>query len=97
MNGDQFTGHALQLGVAVDLDFKAMSSVPLGLQGQFSWTAPSGEGLQHVTDLGGGIFYTGRQHLALGVQVIARRFAVTPDVDVTWSTFLADVSMRYYW
>ncbi len=97
LNGETFTGRAVSLGAAVDFDFGAISRVPLGLQMQFSWTAPSGEGLQHVTDLGGGIFYTGRKHLALGVQVVDRRFAVSPDVDVTWSTYLTTIGMRYYW
>jgi hypothetical protein len=97
VNGTEFTGHAVVLGAAADYDFGAVSSVPIGLQAQFSWTAPSGEGLQQVTDLGGGIFYTGRKDLALGLQLIDRRFAVVPDVDVSWSTFLATVGMRYYW
>ncbi|MGC3999967.1 MAG: hypothetical protein QM767_22010 [Anaeromyxobacter sp.] len=97
VNDETFTGQALQTSAAVDFDFHAISSVPVGLQAQFSWTAPSGDGLQHVTDAGVGIFYTGKQDLALGLQVIARRFAVTPDVDVTWSTYLADIGLRYYW
>jgi hypothetical protein len=99
VNGSKSSGNALSLGVAADFDFRAISPVPIGLQAQFTWTAPSGSGsgMQHVTDLGGGIFYTGRKDLALGLQLIARRFAVTPDVDVTWSTFLSQIGMRYYW
>ena len=98
LSGETFYGQALQLGAALDWDFGAISSVPIGLQVQFSWIAPiSGSGLQHVSDIGGGIFYTGRKNLALGVQVIDRRFAVTPDVDVSWKTFLVDIGMRYYW
>jgi hypothetical protein len=99
LNGREFNGNAVQLGLAGDWDFRAISRVPIGLQLQFSWTAPTGSdsGLQHVTDLGGGIFYTGRPHLALGAQLISRQFAVTPDVDVSWSTFIANLGMRYYW
>lgn len=98
INGTTFTGDAFQLGAALDYDFAAISSVPVGLQVQFSWIAPfSGSALQHVSDIGGGLFYTGRKNLALGVQVIDRRFAVTPDVKVTWKTFLVDIGMRYYW
>ena len=41
------------------------------------------------TDLGGGIFYTGRKDLAAGVQFVSRRFAVVPNVDVSWKTYLA--------
>jgi hypothetical protein len=98
INGTTFTGDAFQVGTALDFDFAAISSVPVGLQVQFSWIAPfNGSALQHVSDVGGGIFYTGRKNLALGVQVIDRRFAVTPDLNVSWKTFLVDIGMRYYW
>jgi hypothetical protein len=97
-NNGTFTGEAVSLGTAADFDFLALSKVPIGLQLAFSWTAPiNGTGLQHVTDLGGGIFYTGREHLALGLQLVSRRFAVQPTVDVSWSTFLSTVGLRYYW
>jgi hypothetical protein len=93
-----FTGQAVTLAGAADLDFLALSHVPVGLQLAFSWTAPTGgEGLQHVTDLGGGIFYTGSEHLALGLQFVSRRFAVQPTVDVNWSSFLSTIGLRYYW
>jgi hypothetical protein len=98
ISGTTFTGNAVQVGTALDFDFAEVSSVPVGLQVQFSWIAPfNGSALQHVTDLGGGIFYTGRKNLALGLQLINRRFAVTPDVDVSWKTWLANIGVRYYW
>ena len=50
-----------------------------------------------MTDLGGGIFYTGRPHLALGLQIVNRRFKVQPDVKVDWGTWLATIGLRYYW
>lgn len=46
---------------------------------------------------GTSLFYTGRKDLALGVQVIARQFAVTPDVKVSWNTQLSEIGPRYYW
>ncbi len=92
------TGQAAVLATAVDFDFLAISSVPIGLQAQFAWTAPfTGGGLQHVTDLGGGLFYTGRKDLSAGLQFINRRFAITPDVDVSWSAKLLTLGLRYYW
>jgi len=97
INGKTNTGQAFTAGLALDYDFRAISPVPVGLQAQFSWAAPSGSTFQHVTDLGGGIFYTGRKNLALGLQLVARRFAVTPDVNVTWSTYIANIGLRYYW
>jgi hypothetical protein len=98
VNGKELNGEALSLGLAGDLDLNEVWRFPLGLQVQFSWTAPSGSGgLQHVTDLGGGIFYTGKRNLALGIQVIDRQFAVTPDVHVSWNTIISNIGMRYYW
>jgi hypothetical protein len=98
LNAGSVSGQAFGLGVALDFDFKAISDVPIGLQAVFTWTAPtSGTNLQHVSDLGGGIFYTGRPHLALGLQIVARRFAVNPGVNISWSTWLATVGLRYYW
>ncbi|HET6410709.1 MAG TPA: transporter [Anaeromyxobacter sp.] len=91
------SGQEWVLGAAADYDFGAISSVPVGLQVQFKWSAPRGSFLQHVTDLGGGIFYTGRKNLALGVQVINRQFAVTPDVNVSWNTYISEIGLRYYW
>ncbi|BDG05635.1 hypothetical protein [Anaeromyxobacter oryzae] len=96
--GSTFDGQAMFLGGAADFDFRAISSVPIGLMAQINWTAPfSGTGLQHVTDVGGGIFYTGRKDLAAGIQVIGRRFAVTPDVNVSFSTYVTTLGLRYYW
>jgi len=40
---------------------------------------------------------TGRENLALGVQAVNRRFRVVPEVDVSWSTFVASIGLRYYW
>ncbi len=98
LNSGSFSGQSFGLGVALDFDFKAISDVPIGLQAVFAWNAPtSGGNLQHVTDLGGGIFYTGRPHLALGLQIVNRRFKVQPDVKVDWGTWLATIGLRYYW
>jgi hypothetical protein len=95
---DTFKANAVRLAGAADFDFLAVSGVPVGLQLAFAWTAPiDGTVLQHITDLGGGIFYTGSQHLALGLQLISRRFAVQPTVDVSWSTLVSTIGLRYYW
>jgi hypothetical protein len=94
------SGDALALGLASDFDFRAIGWAPIGLMLQFNWTAPfSGDAptLQHVTDLGGGIFYTGRENLALGIQLVARRFAVQPGLSVSFSTVISTVGLRYYW
>jgi hypothetical protein len=92
------SGNAIYLAAAADFDFGATSSVPVALQLQFSWSAPiNATGAQHVTDLGGGVFYTARKELSAGVQVISRRFAVSPQVDVSWSTVIMLAGLRYFW
>jgi len=96
-NSNNNSGQEVVLGAAADFDFGAVWHVPVGLQAQFRWAAPNGSFLQHVTDLGGGIFYTGRKELSVGIQVVNRQFAVTPDVDVSWSTYLSQIGLRYYW
>ncbi len=57
----------------------------------------AGKNLQHVTDLGLGLWYTGRRDLAAGAQFLVRRFAVAPDTQVSWGTKLAMLGLRYYW
>lgn len=87
----------LSLAGAVDYDFKPGTSVPIGLQASANWTTPIGSSnLQHTTDLGAGILYTGRSDLSTGVLFIVRRFAVRPELDVTWSTAIVQMGLRYY-
>jgi hypothetical protein len=87
------------IGVAVDYDFRAISRVPVGLQAALSSLVPitGHDSVFGYTDLGGGVFYTGRKHLSLGIQALARRFRVSPQTDVSWSTYVAFIGLRYYW
>jgi hypothetical protein len=97
-SGSGENGSAVVTGFAADFDFGRISSVPIGVQLQFRWTAPfSGIQLQHVTDLGGGVFYTGRQNLAVGLQLIFRRYKVNDIVDISFNNLLTTIGLRYYW
>ena len=89
----------MAFGLATDFDFKAISSVPVALQASWSALVPfSGNDVTYgYTDLGGAIFYSGRKNLSLGVQVVDRRFRVSPDVDVSWFNIIALIGLRYYW
>jgi hypothetical protein len=92
------SGDTVYLAAAADWDFRAHSTLPIGLQLQASWTVPfSGTGIQHVTDFGGGVWYTGRKELAAGFQLLSRRFAVAPNVNVSWSTYIGALGLRYFW
>jgi hypothetical protein len=89
---------AVSVGAAFDFDFRMISSVPVGIQVTWNSNVPvSGGGESRFTDVGGGLFYTGRKDLSLGLQVVDRRFKVVPEVDVSWSTVLAIIGLRYYW
>lgn len=98
-NQDTLSQGGISPGVAVDFDFMGVSKVPLGLQ--VSWSSLfsfSDNDLNNgYTDLGGAIFYTGRRELALGIQVLDRRFRVSPDVDVSWNNIVGSIGVRYYW
>jgi hypothetical protein len=88
----------LSVGAAVDFDLLALSRVPVGLQVTWNSLIPiTGEGDSRYTDLGGGLFYTGRKDLSLGFQFVNRRFRVDPAVDVSWHTIVGLLGLRYYW
>jgi hypothetical protein len=92
------TEGGVSVGGAADFDFNAISPVALGLQVTWNSMIPlSGGTDRRYTDLGGGLFYTGRKDLSLGLQFVVRRFKVAPAVDVSWSTVVATMGLRYYW
>jgi hypothetical protein len=89
---------SLSMGVAADFDFKTVSSVPIGLQATWNTELPlTSSDSTSFTDLGGGVFYTGRKELALGLQAVDRRFRVSPAVDVNWGTIITMIGLRYFW
>ena len=98
-NGDTGTSNGVKLGGAVEFDLGPAVGVPVGLQAVVAWTAPVGESsFQHVTDAGVGLYYTGRQELSVGVQVVGRRYAIEPEfVETEWSTYFTTFGLRYFW
>jgi hypothetical protein len=85
-------------GAAVDFDFMGVSKVPVGLQLTWASLIPvSGDTSSRYTDVGGGLFYTGQKDLSLGLQLFVRRFKVVPEVEVSWTTTLAQIGLRYFW
>jgi hypothetical protein len=88
----------MQLSSAVDFDLGPAVGVPLGLQAAVAWTFPTGssESLQHLTDVGLGFYYTGRPDLAVGLQLLARRFQIVEAARTDWSAYLLTIGLRYY-
>jgi hypothetical protein len=99
LEGEDDSATGVRLGAAVDFDLGMAIGFPVGLQGQFAWTAPVGDGgVQHVTDVGFGIFYTGRKELVAGLQVLGRRWSVEPGfADTQWNSYFTNFGLRYYW
>jgi hypothetical protein len=98
-NQETLSQGGVSFAAALDFDFMGFSSVPLGLQLNWSTLVPFSGGDTSIgyTDLGGGIFYTGRKELSIGLQIVDRRFRVTPDVDVSWKNVVGSIGLRYYW
>lgn len=98
-NQDTLNQGGVSFSATVDFDFMGISSVPVGLQINWSTLAAFSGGDTGIgyTDIGGGIFYTGRRNLSLGMQVVDRRFRVSPDVDVSWKNVVGFIGLRYYW
>jgi hypothetical protein len=96
-NSGATTSEAMSLGVAADFDFHLISIVPVGVQLSWNSRIPFDESVDGFSDLGAAVFYTGRKNLSLGLQFVDRRFRVVPDVDVSWTTFIALIGLRYYW
>ena len=88
---------ALSLGLSTELDLYALSNVPVGLQISWNSRFPFADAGAGFTDFGAAVFYTGRKNVSIGLQVVDRRFKVVPDVDASWTTFLALIGLRYYW
>ena len=82
-------------GLNLGLDLAPVSVLPLGIQGVYQLQKDlSGDaGLIHYG--GGGLFYTGRPHLALGVEVLATRSSPGPGLSQV--LILGEFRLRYYW
>jgi len=86
----------IQAAGVVDFDFGKISSVPIGLQGGYRLTAPLGDnGVERVDDIEGGIFYTGRRELGLGLEIGWRDFTIRAPLDS--KVVIAQLSLQYYW
>jgi hypothetical protein len=86
----------VQLAAMADFDFGKISSVPLGLMAGYRLTAPVGDtGVDRVDDISGGLFYTARRELGLGVEIGWRDFTIRPPLDS--QGVLVQLDLQYYW
>lgn len=89
--------NGLNLAALVDFDLmKVVHEVPLGFTAAYKWTAPIGaSGVHSSQDIVGGLSYTGRSDLALGIEIGQRVF--TMDQGLTANALLFTLSTQYYW
>jgi hypothetical protein len=88
------------LGLVADLDFDPLIRWPIGLLAVYSRELGiGGSGVADMQQVGGGVFYTRRKSLVLGLEVVARTGELRPSVRPTLSSSaaLATVRLRYYW
>jgi hypothetical protein len=89
------TEAGVDLALAADLDLGELTSVPVAVLAAYRLTAPvGGNGVSRVIDASGGVFYTGRPALVLGLEVGFRSFSVRAlDADAA----VAQIRLQYLW
>lgn len=83
---------------AVDFDFRAISPVPIGLLASYQAAVPlNGDQAGHTLD--GGVFYTGRPELVLGLETSVRRFPQGTSIGtrIDSDAIVGQLVTRYYW
>jgi hypothetical protein len=88
--------NGLNLAALVDFDvMKVVHEVPLGVTAAYKWTAPIGaSGVNASQDIIGGLSYTGRPNLALGLEIGERIFSLESGLKAT--ALLFTISTQYY-
>ncbi len=90
----------LILGGSADLDLDPLVGFPLGIQAVSRWeTRVSNSGIRRALQIGGGLYYTRRVRLQLGIEVVSRTGQLRPETQPTLdvSAAIATIRMRYYW
>jgi hypothetical protein len=88
--------HNLVFGVVAQLDLKPLiAKVPIGILGAYRAQIPinSNESVSH--DVEGGLYYTGRRALVLGLTTQGRWFEVRPGFEA--KALIISTVIRYYW
>jgi len=93
---DSLNESGYSLGLMADLDFGGFTRVPIGVALGARITGPFGSGdIDTVRQWILGVQYTGREELAIGVELYWQTFLVRPELDS--EVQIAQFVMRYYW
>jgi hypothetical protein len=85
------------LAVMADFDARPLLAwLPVGVNAAYSYTGGiGGNGVSSTTDFGFGVYYTGRPHLALGIELDWRDGRL--ENQQVSNSMLAWLNFRYYW
>ena len=87
---------SLVVGAAADFDFGKVSSVPIGLLAGYRLINPiNDESVPYIQTFSGGISYTGRGDLGLGLEIGRRSFSIRSGIAATVT--VAQIGLQYYW
>jgi hypothetical protein len=96
---DRAVRRGVIVGGSADFDLDPLIGFPLGIQAVSQLeTAVSNSGIRRAFQIGGGLYYTRRVRLQLGLEVVSRTGQLretTPTFDL--SSALATIRLRYYW
>jgi hypothetical protein len=85
-----------QFGISGDFDMEQLWHVPIALTAVYSWQGAGG--LTRLQNVGGGVWYTRRVPLQLGLEVVWREQALRPDIQgLPLKATVATIVFRYYW
>ncbi len=95
LNASRQNESGVDAALAGDLNLGYWTPVAMTVQGAYRVTAPLGSnGLSRVTDWSAGAFYTGRNALALGLELAFRSFTLRGmDANAT----VAQIRLQYFW
>jgi hypothetical protein len=88
--------HNLVVGVTAELDLEPLAHhVPLAFLAAYRAEVPFDAQRPATHDLEGGLYYSGKRDLVLGVVTRGRWFDLRPGIDT--AALIGNVVMRYYW
>jgi hypothetical protein len=83
-------------GASADLDLERLWRVPIALLAVYRWAGAGG--VPRLQDYGGGVFYSRRVPLQLGLEVVYRSQYLRPDVQrYPVKATVEALVLRYYW
>ena len=89
----------VSLGASVQLDLLPDAALPLGLLASYRGTIPFESEVRFTNTVEGGLFYTGRKDLDLGLDAQVKWFDLRPEhlIRLDTTQLIGVVQLRYHW